>query len=252
MTRNLLTTALLLFAITITAQEFDWKWAKKGGGYRVGHNEFTADFSQFSEHIKDIAIDVDNNYYFLTPVASTNTNYDGVPFDVYNNTETSNGYADVLLLSTTCDGTYRWSRVIGGGNVDEGYSISLDENGGVYVSVSVYNDMNQGNMTFIPPHFSESDVMPVFPPNALSLDNHPGHKKLAIAKYSQQDGSLVWRKFLQGDVNVFTSQGTISALHVSPDGTIRALVGLLKGTHLDGNAVVPDSFDYIIGEGANN
>lgn len=252
MMKKLFITALLFTAGHAISQEFDWQWAKRGGGSRIAFNEFVPDFSPYSEHIKDIAVDADNNYYFLTQVAANNTNYYGIPFDVYNNTESANGYADVLLLSTTCDGTYRWSRVIGGGSFDEGYNISLDTNGGVYVSVYLVNDANQGSMTFVPPHFSEDDALPALPPNVNITENHPGHKKLAIAKYAQENGGLVWRKLLQGDVNAFTSIGTISALHVSPEGTIRALVGLQKGTHLDGNAVVPDDYEYIPGEGISS
>jgi len=251
MMKKLLITALLFSAGTILAQEFDWQWAKSGGGSRRAYTEFIADFSPNSEHIKDIAIDEDNNYYFLTQVSTNNTNYDGVPFDVYNYSESADGYADILLLSTTCDGTYRWSRVIGGGNFDQGYNIALDDNGGVYVSAYVFNDANQGSITFEPPHFSEDDHLPALPPNVNVLDNHPGHKKLAIAKYTQETGSLVWRKMLQGDVNIFTSIGTISPIHVEGDGTIRVLVGLLKGTHLDGLAVVPETYDFIVGQGAN-
>jgi len=251
MIKKLFITALLFSAGHAVSQEFDWQWAKRGGGSRIAYNEYVPEFSPFSEHIKDIAIDADNNYYFLTQVAANNTNYDGVPFDVYNSTESANGYADILLLSTTCDGTYRWSRVIGGGNYDQGYNIALDDNGGVYVSAYVYNDANQGPISFEPPHFSEDDHLPALPPNVNVLENHPGYKRLAIAKYTQGAGSLVWRKMLQGDVNIFTSIGTISPIHVEGDGTIHALVGLLKGSHLDGQAVVPDTYDYIPGSGAN-
>jgi len=247
MMKKLLITALLFSAGTVLAQEFDWQWAKRGGGSRKAYNEFIPDFSPYSEHIKDIAIDEDNNYYFLTQVASNNTNYDGVPFDVYNYSESADGYADILLLSTTCEGTYRWSRVIGGGNFDEGYNIALDDNGGVYISAFVFNDANQGPITFEPPHFSEDDHLPALPPNVNVLENHPGFKRLAIAKYTQENGSLVWRKMLQGDVNIHTSIGTISQIHVEGDGTVHALVGLLKGTHMDGNAIVPDEYDYVMG-----
>lgn len=251
MIKKLFIAALLFSAGHAFSQEFDWQWAKSGGGSRIAYNEFVPDFSPFSEHIKDIAIDEDNNYYFLTQVAANNTNYDGVPFDVYNYSESANGYADILLLSTTCDGTYRWSRVIGGGNFDQGYNIALDDNGGVYISAYVFNDANQGSITFEPPHFSEDDHLPALPTNMNVLDNHPGFKRLAIAKYTQETGSLVWRKMLQGDVNIFTSIGTISPIHVEGDGTLHALVGLLKGTHMDGNAIVPDEYDFVPGVGAN-
>ncbi len=243
--KKLLITALLLSAGTVISQEFDWQWAKRGGGMRMAHDEFSNGFSQYYEHIKDIQVDQDNNYYFLAQVTASNVNYDGVPISVYNYDGASSGYSDVLLLSTTCDGTYRWSQVIGGGNIDAGHSISLDENGGVYVSVSVFADLNQGSINFIPPHFSEDDSLPALPENVNPSEDHPGHKRLAIAKYSQDDGSLVWKKLLQGDVNFNTARGTISSLYVEGDGTIHALAGFQAGTHLDGNAIVPDEYDYL-------
>lgn len=248
MIKKLFITALLFSTGYVTSQEFNWQWAKRGGGVRMAPNEFSNGFSEHYEHIKDIAIDEDNNYYFLAQVTVSNVNYDGVPISVYNHDGSESGYSDVLLLSTTCDGSYRWSRVIGGGHTDTGYSISVDDNGGVYVSLSVFSDLNQGPISFIPPHFSEEDILPAIPENVNALENHPAHKRIAIAKYSQEDGSLTWKKLLQGDVNFLTAQSTISALYVEGDSTIHALVGLLKGTHMDGNAIVPDEYDIVPGQ----
>lgn len=243
MKKNILTTTFLFSTAFLFAQDFNWQWAKRGGGTRQGLNEHVNGYSQYSELVKSIAIDQDNNYYFLAQVTAGSTNYEGIPITTYNNDETENGRCDIMLFSTTCDGTYRWSRVIGGGDTDEGYNISLDNNGGVYVSLRLYNNLNQGSLNFIPPRFDDEDVMPSLT-GISSYDYNPGYKTIAIAKYSQDDGSLVWRKFLQGDVNSDLREGLVSALYVEGDGTIHALVALLAGTHLDGLAVVPDEYAY--------
>jgi hypothetical protein len=243
MIKRLLITTFLCSTACLSAQDFNWQWAKRGGGSRQGFNDHVNGVLQYSEKVKSIAIDQDNNYYFLAQITAGDTSYDGIPITTYNNDETVNGYSDIMLFSTTCDGTYRWSRVIGGGDTDDGYNISLDGNGGVYVSLRLYNNKNQSIYYFTQPRFDDENIMPSIDEVSF-YEYHEGYKTIALAKYSQDDGSLVWHKFLQGDVNFDSRQGSVSALHVEEDGTIHALVGLLKGTHLDGLAVVPDEYAY--------
>lgn len=66
------------------------------------------------EHIRDIVTDQDNNYYFLGKIAHGDSHVDGNEVITFGSTIT--GSHNIIITSFTCDGTYRWSRIIGGGN----------------------------------------------------------------------------------------------------------------------------------------
>src|SRR5690606_37784189 len=51
------------------------------------------------------------------------------------------GSHNIMIISFTCEGTYRWSRIIGGGGVTasrSAYKLALDNSGGVFISVSLF------------------------------------------------------------------------------------------------------------------
>jgi len=65
------------------------------------------------EQVFDIAIDSNNNYYFLAKITNGTPKLNGQPVTVYGNPQGGN---DIFIFSTTCDGTVRWSQAIGGGS----------------------------------------------------------------------------------------------------------------------------------------
>src|SRR5690606_7860244 len=116
-----------LFAIESNAQEANgWQWAKSGGGTVVSNDigeETNGTYGRGFEQILDIKTDADNNYYYLANVTS-DVQIGGLPIETYNTTNGSpNGSTDILLFSTTADGTYRWHRVIGGSYTDQEWNI---------------------------------------------------------------------------------------------------------------------------------
>lgn len=84
--------ALVLFVVFMTAgtaiAQQEWQWGKRG---------------QFP--VKDIAVDNNGNTYVLWPV-SEQANVDGHPIPGRGNT-------DMAVSSFSCNGTYRWTKVIG-------------------------------------------------------------------------------------------------------------------------------------------
>src|SRR5690606_33952501 len=59
----LMAIGLWLLAYGLQAQEFQWVWAKSGGGGLSGSDSVFNE--QQDETIRDIVVDADNNYYFL-------------------------------------------------------------------------------------------------------------------------------------------------------------------------------------------
>src|SRR5690606_39117906 len=103
-----------LFSVLSTAQNYEWQWAKHGGGSAKVTNEQEGILGNSfrAELIWDIVTDEDNNYYFLGTIASGNTHVDGNPVPDYG---IGSSGSNIIITSFTCDGVYRWSRVIGGG-----------------------------------------------------------------------------------------------------------------------------------------
>ncbi|UUV20268.1 hypothetical protein [Paenimyroides aestuarii] len=103
---------LILCSLPVTAQPYQWQWAIKGGSSGAGVS--SGGWHIYAEQIYDIAIDNNNNYYFVASIAGSNPQLNGQSVIVYNNIATNN---DIFLFSTTCDGQVRWNQAIGGGQL---------------------------------------------------------------------------------------------------------------------------------------
>src|SRR5690606_8610267 len=101
---------LTLCSIQATAQPYQGQWAINGGSSGAGVSG--AGWHIYAEQIYDVAIDQNNNYYFLANITGSNPQLNGQPVTEYGNTGGGN---DIFLFSTTCNGTVRWSQAIGGG-----------------------------------------------------------------------------------------------------------------------------------------
>lgn len=103
----------LLCSFLTNAQPYQWQWAIKGGSNLLSWAG--ASWNCYVEQIYDIAIDQNNNYYFVASIGSGGIPLlNGQPVTVYGYQHTSAGN-DIFLFSTTCNGTVRWSQAIGGG-----------------------------------------------------------------------------------------------------------------------------------------
>jgi len=101
-----------LLAFGSYAQNYQWQWAKSGGGNLglTSESNGQVGVSYNFEHIRDIVTDEDNNYYFLGKIGHGNSHVDGN--EVTTSGSSTKGTHNILITSFACDGTYRWSRVI--------------------------------------------------------------------------------------------------------------------------------------------
>lgn len=101
---------LILCSIPTHSQPYQWQWAIKGGSVSSMSG---ASWHLYAEQIYDLAIDQNNNYYFVASITTPGfTQLNGQPVTTYGNPNVGN---DVFLFSTTCNGMVRWSQAIGGG-----------------------------------------------------------------------------------------------------------------------------------------
>lgn len=240
MKRKLLFASLLLgLTMPATAQDYEWQWAKRGGGTKPITNESPSAEWFYSEQIIDIAVDADNNYYYLAYMGQNLAEYDGVPATVYNTMSNTYANIDVFLISTDCEGTLRWTQTIGSAVSDYTYNIQVDNNGGLYLGANFTNASYNGP-EYTVPHFSPDDAMGIIP--EITGEPNEEFKTIALLKYNTDDGSLAWRVMPQGSTTFELRQADMGQIQIDSEGTIHALIGFLAGTHLNGTITVPDTF----------
>ena len=114
---------IVLVPIFSFSQSF--QWIKDGGSAEnLGTNNY--------EQVYSIATDSEKNIYVLSKVGMSNLNVDGHPKTNYD--YPSSTPADVVLASFTCNGTYRWSKIIGGGNTEVISAVQVDSQDNVYIA----------------------------------------------------------------------------------------------------------------------
>src|SRR5690606_12390922 len=223
---------LLLSTFCGYAQEYQWQWAKSGGGEEGGTSNTFYKFSD--EYVIDIAIDNDNNYYYLMQLRAGSPMYhdDSLPEDL---TLEHYGHKDILLISTDEDGAYRWYQVIGGDWTDIAHSIVVDSDNGVYLNATLASNAIEGdNKNYR--HLSTDVTLPKIPENWDYTMPHEAFKIGYLLKYAQSDGSLLTYKAYQEEV-LISSFGT-SRLWIDSNDIIHTYVSLKNGTHLDGLVTV--------------
>lgn len=118
---------LLIFLLIGTfSRAQDWQWIKEGGGTGTAS-------SNTKEQVYSMATDSQNNIYILSRVRGSDVEIDG-------NSKATYGYStpsDVVLASFSCNGTYRWSKIIGGNGTEDINAVQIDSQDNVYVAGKV-------------------------------------------------------------------------------------------------------------------
>ena len=99
------------------------QWVKRGGSNENLGNDY--------ESVYSIATDSQKNYYVLSYVGMSDLDVDNNPKSNYD--WPGFGPKDIVLASFSCDGTYRWSKVFGGGGPENINSVVVDSQDNVYV-----------------------------------------------------------------------------------------------------------------------
>ncbi|MEW5676025.1 T9SS type A sorting domain-containing protein [Flavobacterium enshiense] len=213
MKKQLHTILLLLIAFTTHSQT--WQWGKRGGS--TDNLSITSDDRW--EEVIDMVTDSQKNIYILSPVGQALLNIDGNPKTNYGD---SSSKTDFALSSFSCDGTYRWSKIIGGGGIEDIDGIEIDNLDNVYVSGTFKSCSS--------PYYAriDSDVI-------LNTYTSASCKNLFIVKYSSA-GNILWFKQPQALVTQAVANGqTLSRGLVTDNiGNSYWLCYLPTGTYADG------------------
>ncbi|WP_262152717.1 T9SS type A sorting domain-containing protein [Chryseobacterium foetidum] len=226
-------TFLVVVPGLMLSQTYQWQWGKQAGG-QTGSVGSGFDYLN-DESIRDIAVDNNNNTYYLATIWAQNQNLDGTAVTSYHQ-------KDLFLFSTDCQGNVRWSRTIGGtGTSEHAWNIEVDNNGGLYIMTNLTNQGFTYQPGTIPIHFDASQTMPaISATNSTTIDE--GAKTAFLLKYNTSTGNLLWSKPLQGDVVSTVRQSDSQMMYMDSAKNIHAIIGLKAGTHLGGLITVPSSY----------
>ena len=190
-----------------------WQWGKRGGS--TDQLDDTSYHRQ--EEVFGIVTDSNKNIYTISYVGKNNLNVDG-------NSKTNFGddttLTDVCLSSFSCDGTYRWSKIFGGGDYDFMRSIQIDAQDNIYVvgwfGTCAYN-------TPYPPRIDNDFILSQTPSENCSLTY--------IAKLNSS-GNLLWIKRPQDSTS--SQQAALIGMSTDSQGTSYVLAMLQPGTYANG------------------
>jgi Secretion system C-terminal sorting domain len=206
---------VLLLSTTQTLQAQSWQWANGGGS--------SDDLdSNYEEKVKSMCTDVFGNVYITSPVGRSNTQIAGVPKSTY----ATFGVSDAVLASFSCDGSYRWSKVIGGYSGSEPAFIGSDGYGNIYATGYATPAENSNELV----HFDTDYIVP-FDPTAF--------KSMYLVKYNAQ-GDFMWLRYPEGpNTNYFNNNyGASLDLSVDSQGNTYLLCTLKPNTYGGTNGFV--------------
>jgi len=206
---------ILLLFIPLLLYGQSWQWGKRGGSLNQMSNESQREQTYF------LTTDSQKNIYGLSYVGATGlnidgnvkTNHDGNPF----------GPSDIALFSFSCNGTYRWSKIIGGNGANETVNaVCVDAQDNVYIA----GRLGQCGDPNYPPRIDDDVVISQSP-----MDCRP----MFIAKYNT-NGALQWIKQPQpvGTPQNEISTTSSSALLIDNAGNLNWIVLLGPGVYADG------------------
>ena len=206
---------ILLLFIPLLLYGQSWQWGKRGGSLNQMSNESQREQTYF------LTTDSQKNIYGLSYVGATGlnidgnvkTNHDGNPF----------GPSDIALFSFSCNGTYSWSKIIGGNGANETVNaVCVDAQDNVYIA----GRLGQCGDPNYPPRIDDDVVISQSP-----MDCRP----MFIAKYNT-NGALQWIKQPQpvGTPQNEISTTSSSALLIDNAGNLNWIVLLGPGVYADG------------------
>lgn len=193
--------SLYLFP-SVYAQQ-DWQWGKR-----------------VEIMVNDMAVDNHGNVYVSWELKHTE-NIDGHTIEPFHTIYPSITLTNGALTSFSCDGTYRWTKVVGGGSYANGNKVVTDSLGGVYwvcyASGQTYQDdtlVHIGNDTSINPQRLGKALM------LIKLDT---------------SGSFKWLRMPEPDMSGLTEYaGAMDMSFFPDDGLLYFICRLPPGTYANG------------------
>ncbi|WP_395054181.1 T9SS type A sorting domain-containing protein [Flavobacterium sp.] len=212
----------ILFLISLNATAQSWQWGKRGGST----DNLNASGGT-KEEVTHIVTDSQNNIYMISAVGKNGLDVDGNPKNYYGDPGSFIN-DEIVLASFGCDGSYRWSKIIGGEGSDRVTGLKIDSQDNVYIS---------GNF-FLP----SVDYPPRIDDDIIISQTPLDYSITFIAKFSNT-GVFQWLKRPAPSSTTYTASTQVSPydLYIDSQGGVNWLVELNPGTYCDGQFVTTSS-----------
>jgi hypothetical protein len=222
MKHYLLPIPFFLFSITLFSQNF--QWLQNGGG----NNSISNDSK---EQVIDIVTDSQRNIYVLSAITMDNVNVNnGAPIAVTTYEANPNRY-DFILVSYTCNGTFRWHKVFGGGGPDFPSGIVIDSQDNIYVSgrITQCSENNGSNPFYSMPRIGDNNGI-----DYTFTNTSTSCLQMFISKFNT-NGVFQWIHFAHNpvDSSVANASGIFRNFYISND-VIYWIVALFPGSYENG------------------
>ena len=163
----------------------NYQWAKVFTSNSEEEYDFSTWYQYFTneESNMDIDIDKNGNVYLTGGFIGTNVQFDQSGGSDLKSSFTENGgeiYKDIFITKYNANGSYGWTKVIGGNRNDNGTSIVADDLGNIYVF---------GNI--------ETEAVDFNKDGGGDIKNPNGKNDLFVTKL-EDDGDYVWTKLIGG------------------------------------------------------
>lgn len=215
------------------AQEDDdersWQWIKRGGSIST----LPTSINSQMEGTYEIRTDSEQNIYVLSSVGLFDIDVDG--HDKGDNYDNSTTKMDFILASFTCEGEYRWSKIIGGGGKEKPPHIVIDEENNVFVAGQFRNCQNDN----YPPRIENDTILDDFTQSQC--------KTLFMAKFSSE-GEMLWFNMPQelGDQSDVSTRTESLSFRSDSEGYMYWFLQLPPGNHsYENGAYVGEEHDYL-------
>ena len=131
---------IIVFLLSLFASAQDWQWIKRGGS----NNTLSITGDSRKEEVFNIVSDSEKNVYVLSTFGPTGSDVEGNETGTYTD---PTSLTDFVIASFSCNGSYRWSKVIGGGGVERIGGLQVDSEDNIYVfgQVKTCNGGGAGN-----------------------------------------------------------------------------------------------------------
>lgn len=218
--KKLYATLLIFFCITSTFAQ-TWQWGKRGGSTE----NISGFFGLRQEEAYSIVTDSQKNIYMLSVVGASDLDIDGHTDQIYETGSTTN--ADIALVSFGCDGSFRWSKIIGGNGVEEFTNLVIDNQDNIYLAGRFGTYSGPG----VAQHIDDDVTMSTDPAD---------YRMLVLMKFNSS-GVLQWYKKPEPNDVSFFNGALAKGLEIDSEGHLYWLVALSKpGTYADGAFTVTD------------
>ena len=188
---------LLFLAITFSLVSptlfAQWQWSIRGGSVNNLQNA-----NQYN-NINQITTDQAGNVYILGQIGGAGVKVGNQSLNGYSSVSPG-ASLDVVLSSFTANGSYRWSKVIGGELGDYGHSLKTDKQGHVYVMGRIDNP----GETFVgvpynAVHFDVDTILPKILIDSLGVNYLDSLQQSMFLVQYDTAGTLNWLRMPEPD-----------------------------------------------------